>query len=275
VVSSKKTPSAVQCRFIQLPYLIRRRIYHEAGLVSGETIHIRSNPKYIKHRFDPHENSHFTAFPLSLFAVCRIIHNEVTKIFYGETCFAVSRRAPRGLRILERFSESTLVEIKFLIVWINLQSCDTLCCGQRKRNCGNVYVHCSQPTNHDEPLTHTSISDQAIIFQWQRICSMLLRSVFPGQLKLYIICDCEDLQTAKMITEPLTMLPSLRDAALRFRRDHDKRIQILAENTILRLTNRPRNSRGPIPILRPPSRDPAPEPSVYRPGNIFRYYLQF
>lgn len=209
----------------------------------------RGNPKYNEQEFHPYRNSRFAALPLSLFAVCRMVHDETTKIFYGENRFAVSRRAPRGLRILERFGESTLAEIKLLIVWINLESCDSLCCGHRERKCGNGYVHCSHPLSHDEPMSHTSISDQAIISQWQRICVKLSRSVLPGQLKLYIICDCEDLQTAKMITEPLTTLPMLRDAALRLRRDYDKQAQSLVENTVLRLTNRSSKLASPFRFL--------------------------
>jgi hypothetical protein len=48
--------------FLQLPYLIRRQIYDEAGLVSGKTIHMnlwatRGNPKYNEQEFHPYRNS--------------------------------------------------------------------------------------------------------------------------------------------------------------------------------------------------------------------------
>jgi len=228
--------------FLELPYTIRLRIYHEAGLLSGKTIHmnfwaIRKRPKSYPSAFDHDYGSSLLPLPLGLFAVCRTVHEEVTEILYGENRFAIDRRARLGLRALARFTQSTLSKIRFLVININLASCVDICCGHRERKCGNGYVRCYHSLSHDELLNHTIQSDQTTISQWQRICALFSRSFLPSQLALYITCDCEDFQTAEMITGPLLTLPVLRDSALRLGRDFNEALQGLARRTVLQLTD--------------------------------------
>lgn len=238
-LSSRKRAPSAKCDFLELPYTIRFQIYLEAGLLSGETIHL--NLWAIRKRARPYSSTvdwdHFSnliPLPLGLFAVCRMVHEEATNILYGGNRFAIDRRGRLGLRALERFTQSTLSKIRVLVVNINLASCFGICCSDYNRKCGNGYINCIHPSRHDEPLVQ---SDQGTISQWQGICSHLSRSVLPGQLALYITCDCVDLATAEMITSPITQIPALRDSAIRLGKDFDKALQGLARRTALQLTN--------------------------------------
>lgn len=155
LVSRKKIWPDAKCPFLELPPSIRRQIYHEAGLLWGRTIHInfwaiRQSASTNGEASDgDDDHSYLPSLPLGLFAVCRLVNNELTQIFYRENIFAIIRQAPRGLQALERFSGSTLKKFRFLIVRLNLVSCTNLCCGNRNRRCGNGHSSCSNPLSHD------------------------------------------------------------------------------------------------------------------------------
>lgn len=103
VVSRKRTLPDPKSHILELPFSIRRQIYHEAGLVSGMTIHMnswamRKKINYIDKQPCVHsEDSHFPCLPISLFAVSQLINDEVSQILYGENQFAIMRRDYRRL----------------------------------------------------------------------------------------------------------------------------------------------------------------------------------
>ncbi|KAH6962591.1 hypothetical protein BKA56DRAFT_736682 [Ilyonectria sp. MPI-CAGE-AT-0026] len=257
VVSTKTKntgPGATRhSQFLSLPFNVRSRIYHEAGLVEGKTIHMnywatRHRPKARRFAFDHDEDSHLPPLPLDLFPVCRLVNEELTQALYGQNYFAITRRGPRGLRALERFRDSTLRQLRFLVIRVNLASCIDVCCGNYHRRCGNNYVICRLGSDHDSCLDDASAPDQLIIAQWEKVCARL-SSVDPGQLALFVICDSANLQTAVKVVEPMLALPPLREFALRLARDYDRDIQLLAKETVSHLTAPP-----PPPQKGPPFR---------------------
>jgi hypothetical protein len=95
-----------------------------------------------------------------------------------------------------------------------------------------------------------SAPDQLIISQWYQICTRLSKSIQPGKLALYVICDCKDRQTIDTIVKPLLTLPILRDFGLRLAREYSKELQGIAKDTVLRLTGRlPSQSLSPFRFL--------------------------
>lgn len=196
--------------------------------------------KKIDHRnrqpFDHPADIDFAALPLSLFSVNRLINNEVSQIFYGENQFAITPRAPNGLRALERFSDAILSKLRSLIIRLNLSSCAYVCCGSREGRCSNGNSRCYRPSAHDASLNSSSVTDNLIISQWEQICARLSTNIQPSKLSLYIICDCEDRQTADMIIAPLLTLPLLQDCGLRLAKEYDKGLQEVAKSTVLYLT---------------------------------------
>ena len=249
VVSRKKTTPAARSHFLNLPSNLRRRIYQEAGVISGMTISmnywgIRKRPDLRHKGSDDHLSEiDYPPLPLSLFAVCRSINDDVSQIFYSENQFIITRRAYKGLRVLERFSDSVLSKFRSLIIRLSLASCISSCCGDidhdaRERRCGNGFSSCSRPSNHDTPLNHTSSSDERVISQWMKICARFSEGIQPGKLSLYITCDCAEHQTADMIIAPLLALPVLENCALRLARECDEELQNMAKTTVLSLTGR-------------------------------------
>ena len=249
-ISKEKASPNTKCHFLELPATIRLRIYHEAGLLSGRVVHLnywgsrkKENTPGTEHL--PWEDTLLPALPLSLFAVCHSIHNELQKVLYGENILRISRKAPKGLRALERLSGATLREIRFLVIRVNVSSCETACCWDRGYRCGNFgYQKCSKPSNHDIPLS--SVAGQLVISQWQRICVKLANSIQPGKLALYVVCDCADRTTAQMIIKSLLLLPVLRDCGLRLAIHPDKDLKNIAKDAVMYLTRSP-----PPPSLSP------------------------
>jgi hypothetical protein len=247
-VSRKKTSPDTRCYFLELPATIRRRIYHEAGLVSNRIIHLnywrlRRNRDLLLKGYFTFENTLLPALPPSLLAVCRAIHDEVRKVLYGENKIIISATAPQGLRALERMSQATLREIQLLVVRLNVSSCPRTCCGGRGYRCGNGRFGCSDLSSHDAPLS--SGANQLTISQWHRICTKLAGSIQAKKLALYVTCDCADRTTAQMINEPLLSLPALRDCGLRLAMYPDQDLTAMAEDTVRYLTRRSQ----PPPLL--------------------------
>lgn len=156
------------------------------------------------------------------------------------------------MRALERFRDSTLRQIKFLAIRVNVDSCIETCCGHRQRRCGNGNVYGRDHHIHDVPLNAGVTSHHGTILQWQRICARLSNAE-PGKLALFITCDCADRYTADIIVTLLSTFPILQDCALRIAGDHDDEMQRLAEDTVYRLTGRsPPPSIPPFQFLRLP-----------------------
>lgn len=253
----KKTPSR-RSQFLALPPSIRRQIYHSAGLATGMTFHINrwaTRKKSFPSRHVPfNHGSHaeLPPLPTDLFPVCRLVNQEITQAFYSENYFAITRQCPRGLRALERFRDSTLRQIRFLAIRVNVDSCIETCCGHRLRRCGNGNRYLRNFHTHDAPLDAGITSHHNTILQWQQICARLSNAE-PGRLTLFIICDCADRYTADMVVTLLSTFPILKDCALRIARDHNDEMQRLAEDTVYRLTGRSPPPRiPPFQFLRLP-----------------------
>ena len=243
-LSQKRALRDSRCLFLELPASIRLRIYYEAGMVSGETIHLNYWRSRKKEGTSPEGgNKDLPTLPLNLFAVCRSVYNELRKVLYGDNRLVVSRKAPRGLRVLERLSASALLEIRFLVIRLNVSSCESRCCGDRGQRCGNNHWHsCLLPSSHNLPLS--SSVDQLVILQWTRLCIQLASGVQPSSLALYVTCDCNDATTAQIIAQSLRLLPALRDCGLRLAIYMDEDIKSITKDTAMHLT---RNSLPPPP----------------------------
>jgi hypothetical protein len=84
--------------------------------------------------------------------------------------------------------------------------------------------------------------------QWQRICSQF-SAAQPKNLALYVLCDCKNLETAKLMVSPLLKIESLADFGIRLALEPEEALKTLAYTT-LRLTGRNHLSPTPIPTFR-------------------------
>ena len=265
------------CRLLELPFKIRRQIYHAAGLPTNSSIDMnfsgiirkgmadgRSKPWNLSdfYRFNHRDeaetigNEDFKRFdlflpksllPLNLLYVCHAMHKEVERLLYGENRFVITRRDPGGLTSLENLSISAIRQLRQLTIRINISSCVGVCCDKSSR-CDNWREIKDWKHEHDSPFSSLSDSDGSLISQWRQICSHLA-NIVPDQLALYIICDCQDLEAAEMIIKPLLALPRLRDCAIRLSLGYRKQLQHLATRAVFLVTGRQRIPAAPFRFL--------------------------
>lgn len=268
--SSQESPyPELKFCFLTLPFKIRRMIYHEAGLATPrgidmnywgafrkerlETLQDLSDSELESYRLDDRAVEakrvllRLPPFPLNLLYVCHAIHDEVEKILYSENHFSITRRDLGGLQAIENMSIAALQQLRHILIRVNVSSCIRGCCHRKRSHHGSHHI-CDDIREHDPPMGVISRSDKQILSQWQRICTRLATNIRPNMLSLYIICDCKDQETAKMVVEPLLSMPVLKDCALRLatKNTHNE-LQSLAKSTVLRLTGRLKpQSSGPF-----------------------------
>ena len=83
-----------------------------------------------------------------------------------------------------------------------------------------------------------SRADKTVLKQWERICKRLSVYVPPSHLRLCIICDCKDRNTAREVARITLLLPLLQHCAIRLLSRRDEAFQHLGKAIALRLTGR-------------------------------------
>jgi hypothetical protein len=105
-------------------------------------------------------------------------------------------------------------------------------------DCGHTVSLAAPPTKGEE-------SD---FLKWKRFCNQLASVLEPKRLKLWLICEVTDMDTAKKYMTPLLRLPELRECAIRLGGDPENHsLQELAEMTAIRMKYRP-ISRQALPF---------------------------
>jgi hypothetical protein len=227
--------------FLALPSNVRRKIYLRAGLVPSQYIdlnywarskcadefNITVDPGGAEEVLQGEEEREFErlerhtsaalSLPLNLLLVCRTTYADVISLVYGSNSFTVSRHGPGGLGTLEKLSILALKTLQILT--INLNDCSSQQC-------------------RVQPLGTVSRADKTVLKQWVRICRHLALYLTPSQLRLCIICDCEDWHTAREVTRTASVLPLLQHCAIRLSARRDEKLRQLAKHTALRLTGR-------------------------------------
>ncbi|KAG9242643.1 hypothetical protein BJ878DRAFT_544062 [Calycina marina] len=230
-----------KCYFLELSTKVRRRIYRYAGLCISRFFDLNKGipPEYPKHPYSwilgkvPFET---TKIPFNLMLVSHTVNEECTKIFYSENQFLVNRTKEGGLRPLGDLRDSTLSHVTHLTIHLNVECCGTIRYvdeyGFEPGNnivCGNAHEKLSScHGEHDPPIEDLFYQDE-VIDQWRGICSRFATNVVAGQLSLYIIADCGNLETARRFVEPMLSFPMLQDCAVRLSSVHDKKIADLAK----------------------------------------------
>lgn len=243
--------SSSQVSFLDLPRHIRERIYEEANIGGNKFIDLNfwtiEDGCLQDHNEQPLNwvpapvadcscaNGHWSRFyeepfPTALLrAGSRLIHDEVQAKLYAQNVFAVSLLGPNGLHPLEMLSHAALRELRVLIVSLRPCKCLTsFCsridwgygeCGVWPRPRGEYFSRALQSlslrsTQHRRPLGCVSRTDKLTLARWQRICARLASSIRPRQLKLYLVAETADEQTANAILDPLRRMPVVKEAAI-------------------------------------------------------------
>ena len=259
--------------FLDLPYNVRHRVYVLVGLVRSCSIDLNSDPAVknedrlgcFNHpeRIDYNDVGAFKCFnrnkvfreakggkmaavdcwckplPYRLLYVSRVISAEVLSILYSENKFRVCRTKPEGLLPLQRLGPKPLASMTSLCVGLDACRCfkvpRTSAGSRRIRN--ECIAH--PASGQDGPLGKISRYDRSVISEWRRLCGYIARHIPQSQLKLTVLCDTADYETAEEVVKPLLGLPTLQDCSIRLGQRPSHKLRRLAELTIARVTGRP------------------------------------
>lgn len=252
--------------FLDLPYTIRRQVYILAGLVrfcpidlNREGLREQLDPRdldwdcfYFARRFHGRYYGETVVvpcgcsyLPYSLLYVSRTISREVVSILYSENKFTVDRSGSRGLKPLQNLSSEAVTALRSLTVRLN--------------NCSCIYGHSSFPLHrafepreiapchelcekygfHNKPIGNRARQDKALLQAWYELVDSLAPQISPGLIKLSIICDTKDLDTACQVMAPLSQFPLLKNCSIRLAESPDWRVFLLARTRTLELTGQP------------------------------------
>ena len=199
-----------------------------------------------------------TPLPHQLFYVSRLVHQEVSTLFYSQNHFKIRYDDPNAFRTLCTLTPQSTALITTLTIHLNYYSpCpprDPFSCGclHRCQRCTRYKAYGSCPRclcSSNSPLSNISRHDKTVISEWAKLVKYIAPHITPSQLKLCLICDTADRATAETILAPLTHFPILSECSIRISRSPDRDLQRLLKATTLRLTGRSENAfRRPFPF---------------------------
>ena len=166
------------------------------------------------------------ASPVSLFRVCRLIHDESMPVFYEKNKFKLLGRCPADLRLFLRLAPRAVASLTSLLIRLNCYPCVL---GHDDMDTKGQCLFCgSREYYSDQLLTDAEPMDRKMLDQWRRVCSYLAQSIQPGRLSLTLICDTEYEAAAKAVVEPLLTLPRLKKCTIRLGRQRNSALEDIA-----------------------------------------------
>ena len=284
LVPQSFTPS--KCSLIDLPQNVRSQIYSYLNLTRDGHVHLNVT-KYDKNReYEPIEvsiccclmcverypmsNQWFSSFssPLPLLLTCRTLYQEMCPILYSSNHFTISRDSPGGLGGMFSLRALALASLTSLTIAVNecktyradnpgqelvFYDCDD-CAGWEEVDGDDIFETASEEcTEHPtiksvRPLGCVSRSDRGIISEWNRLCKHIAFCIPPNSLRLCLICDVKDVETAQEVIKPMRQLPILSECSIRLSTETDHRLRCMAVKATRELT-RKYSSLPPSPRL--------------------------
>lgn len=240
---------------LRLPFHVRQRIYLHVGLIptGGYGDHCV---------LDLHGQNQSLYLPFhGLLISCRTIYAETSEILYSTNRFNIRYWDKRSLEPLRNLTPRSLSNLTYLKIILN----ETSCHGRYESEAFDGY-HATRDheeiatkgkshdflSGHNEPLRDVQPLAKELLMDWALTVNYLSSAIGSGKLELCVVCDVdpEDIDTAKLVVEPLSRLPQLKDCHLRLSRISTPELNSLTRHTALQL-------RG----LRWPQEMPAPRPS--------------
>lgn len=249
--------------FLDLPFLLRRRIYSDVGLVSGAQIDITSLNLFFT------RNDEFSSWPLwdktsaetfaelrsslDLFLVSRAVHSETSLLFFSSNRFHFrpSRdNARQAFLLLRSFVKSARGQLCSLVVNLNRSrsacSCETRTWSR----------HVQEPSATSTRALDQSISsDAGFLRDWLFTICEIGPLLFSERLELSLVCDSASAETAEVVVSSLRHFPTLSQCHLRLCQEPHAGIQQIAREAALRATGQlstaPRATPFPIMYLPP------------------------
>ena len=175
--------------------------------------------------------------PTQLFIVCRMIHLEAMKVLYSRNKFRLSLQ--QDICLEEKYA----AHMTSLCVRLNMSSyvpnhfCNRLLSAIISERWEACNAMCKR--GRDPPLSLFTSYGFDLIRRWTEICKILENSVRP-EMRLSVICDCADGETAQKVVAPLQSIRRrIAGCSIRLGELPHMKWQHLAEDTVLIVTDRP------------------------------------
>lgn len=261
----KFKPSHAGPTFFHLPYNVRYRIYELAGLVRECPISLNleraEDSSQDQHALDGSRNSFRSSsylchnrkhrgycsgseepFPCGLLYVSRAIYSEASQIFYSQNRFKIHYTKPGGLLALQNLGPRRLSILTTLSIHLNerrycivddnpiISACNCFC-----YNCSWTGCSCEDIAD-DRLLAPTSRHYKSVILAWERFCKSSAPHIQSCRLRLCLVCDTDNYDTAKAVLAPLLEFPTLKECSIRLSLEPDPELRRLAKTTTRSLT---------------------------------------
>ena len=284
LVPQSYTPS--KCSLTDLPPNVRSQIYSYLHLVRDGHIHLNvtkfgENREYVAgpisdccclncvERYPMYNKwSCSLLSPLPLLLTCRTLYQEMCPILYSSNHFTISRNSPGGLGGMFSLRALALASLTSLTIAVNkckIYDADNAgqevvfydcgdCAGWEEVDGDDIFETASEEcTEHPTiksviPLGCVSRSDRGIISEWNRLCKHIACSIPPNRLRLCLICDVKDVETAQEVIKPMRQLPILLACSIRLSTETDHRLRCMAVKATRELTGK-YSSLPPSPRL--------------------------
>ena len=181
---------------------------------------------------EPHIECVCLPFPVTLLRVSRQIYEETSRVLYSANVFKLG---PEDLPLLKPRGYARLSSLQIRLTacsCVTGHSCPGLAAFQDLYDCEACHYYCDRGSG--SPFSLSSYNDRRLLDQWQVLCRILGAQCGPN-LRLMLVCDCENVQTALKIVEPLKFLPTIAKCAIRLGQSPNDELRRLAENAALQV----------------------------------------
>ncbi|KAI1735799.1 hypothetical protein F4680DRAFT_297979 [Xylaria scruposa] len=268
-----KASSSSSCTlsFLDFPYHIRHRIYVLAGLVRFCPVNLNQegprsricsslddepfdyacffeSRKFLGRLYtvDCIPGCRCPPLPFSLLCASRAISDEVLRILYSENSFMIAKSDSWGLKPLQNLSPTALSCLRTLTIRLNSCQCfylqpfhflevykDT-----ESQPLFTCHPLCQQYGVHDQPLRSRARQHAAILQEWKTTVSRLAVHCRSESLRLDLVCNTEDIETAHHVIDSLSPIQNLRACSIRLSQKPSWEHSALAQRAVSRLLGR-------------------------------------
>ena len=238
-------------RILLLSPEIRKQIYLHAGLVHLAEIHFLhgSRPAYL------HRESVNYQYPTDLallfqmpepvppsfrasknLLTCTTFYAEVSEILYATNQFNFRITQPEDFVVIQNLRPQTLSRLRCVTIAINKAGCYTSTRGFGP--CHNRVRPSSQDIEQADPVDRSDPLHDMLLCEWDVALKRLVNDVNPFKLRLRLLIDCNNYETASRLLKPLEQTQKLADCSIRLSTFANEALKDLARTTALHSTGR-------------------------------------
>ncbi|KAI1245461.1 hypothetical protein MGN70_012351 [Eutypa lata] len=202
--------------------------------------------------------------PSALLYVSRAVSEEVLRILYSENVFTIGRSDLWGLKPLHNLSPVALSCLRSLTVRLNNCKCVygkslyypwkdeedplELLCDFKEEELQPLGLFPCNPMCrygvHDKALRKQARQHVAVVREWQVVVNKLAAHCQLDSLRLDLVCDAQDMETADDFVSRLSGLTNLRACSIRLSQNPSWEYSVLARQAVFRLLGQSPEEEG-------------------------------